>query len=164
MRWSWWLVACVSSAVPRLAFAAVCGRRTVRHDDARSHPVTRFLLICLGGAAGTGARFAVQNLAATVLGAAFPYGTIAVNVIGSFLIGAVMYASMATELDPTLRLVLTTGFLGGFTTYSAFNYETFALLENGALGRATVNVAVTLVACLAAGFAGNALARRLLGA
>lgn len=127
--------------------------------------MTRFLLICLGGAAGTGARFAVQNVAATVLGTAFPYGTIAVNVIGSFLIGAVMYASMATELvDPTLRLVLTTGFLGGFTTYSAFNYETFALLENGALGRAMVNVAVTLVACLAAGFAGNALARRLLGA
>ena len=127
--------------------------------------MSRFLLICLGGGVGTGARFAVQTLAAAALGTAFPFGTIMVNVIGSFLIGAVMYASMATSLvDPTLRLVLTTGFLGGFTTYSAFNYETIALVENGALGRAVANVAVTLLACLAAGFAGTALARRLLGA
>jgi CrcB protein len=127
--------------------------------------VIRFLLICLGGAVGTGARFAVQTGAAAVLGTAFPYGTIAVNVLGSFLIGVVMYASMATELvDPTLRVVLTTGFIGGFTTYSAFNYETIALIENGSVARAGVNVAVTLVACLAAGFAGIAVARRLLGA
>jgi len=127
--------------------------------------LSRFLLICLGGAVGTGARFAVQSLAATVLGTAFPYGTLAVNALGSFLIGAVMCVSMATELiDPTLRLVLTTGFLGGFTTYSAFNYETIALVENGALGRAIANVVVTLLACLASGFAGNTVARRLLGA
>lgn len=127
--------------------------------------MTRFLLICLGGAVGTGARFALLNAVAAALGTAFPYGTIAVNVIGSFLIGAVMYASSATALiDPTLRLVLTTGFLGGFTTYSAFNYETVAFLENGALDRAATNVGVTLVVCLVAGFAGTALARRLLGA
>ena len=99
--------------------------------------MTRFLLICLGGAVGTGARFALVNAVTAALGTAFPYGTIAVNVIGSFLIGVVMYVSAATELiDPTLRLVLTTGFLGGFTTYSAFNYETIGFLEHGALGRA----------------------------
>lgn len=127
--------------------------------------MTRFLLICLGGAVGTGARFALVSAVATALGTAFPYGTIAVNVIGSFLMGAVIYASATTDfIDPTLRLVLTTGFLGGFTTYSAFNYETMALLEHGALGRAAANVGVTLVVCLAAGYVGAALARRLLGA
>jgi fluoride exporter len=126
--------------------------------------MTRFLLICLGGAIGTGARFALLNGVAAILGTTFPYGTIAVNVIGSFLLGALMYASFATEMiGSTLRLVLATGFLGGFTTYSAFNYETMAFLQNGALGRAATNVGVTVTVCLAAGFAGTVLARRLLG-
>ena len=100
-----------------------------------------------------------------VLGTGFPYGTIAVNVMGSFLIGAIVYACNATDLvAPTLRIVLTTGFLGGFTTYSAFNNETVVLLQNGLWGRALANVGVTVVVCLVAGFAGVALARRFVGA
>lgn len=122
----------------------------------------RFLLICLAGAAGTGARFALASAVAAVFGSLLPYGTMTVNVLGSFLMGAVMYVSTTTDLvAPTLRLVLTTGFLGGFTTYSAFNYETMALLESGAWGRALANVGITVVACLAAGFGGAGLARRL---
>ena len=124
----------------------------------------RFILICLGGAVGTGARFALSTGISAVLGIQFPYGTIAVNVLGSFLIGALVYTSMTTDLiAPTLRLVLTTGFLGGFTTYSAFNNESVMSLQQGMWGRALANVGVTLVFCLAAGFAGIAAARRLLG-
>ncbi len=123
-----------------------------------------FVLVCLAGAAGTGARFALSTSIGALLGTQFPYGTIAVNVIGSFLIAAIAYASAATELiPPTLRLVLTTGFLGGFTTYSAFNQETLVSLQQNLWGRAALNVGLTLVVCLVAGFAGVATARRLLG-
>ncbi len=124
----------------------------------------RFLLICLSGAVGTGARFVLASGVAGMLGTEFPYGTLVVNVVGSFLIGAVMYVSTATELiTPTLRLMLSTGFLGGFTTYSAFNYETMVFVQSRMWGRAAANVVATLVVCLAAGFAGAAGARRLLG-
>ena len=124
----------------------------------------RFFLVCLGGAVGTGARFGLSMGIGTLLGTQFPYGTIAVNVLGSFLIGAIIYTSAATDLvTPTVRLVLTTGFLGGFTTYSTFNNDTVIYLQHSMWGRAVANVGVTLVVCLAAGFAGGAAARRLLG-
>lgn len=123
-----------------------------------------FVLVCMAGAAGTGARFALSSGIGILLGTHFPYGTIVVNVIGSFLISAIAYASTASDLvSPTLRLVLTTGFLGGFTTYSAFNHETVVSLQQELWGRALANAGVTFFACLGAGFAGVAAARRLLG-
>jgi len=126
--------------------------------------VSRFLWICAAGAVGTGARYLMSGWALAVLGAGFPYGTLAVNVLGSFAIGFVMQVGLATSLlSPTLRLTLTTGFLGGFTTYSSFNYETIRYLQDGAWRLAAANVAVTLVVCLVAGIAGVALARSLFG-
>lgn len=123
-----------------------------------------FLLVCVAGAAGTGARFALSGGAGMLFGTRFPYGTIAVNVMGSFLISAVAYAgTLNNSIDPTLRVVLTTGFLGGFTTYSAFNHETVVSLQQGLWGRALANLGVTVLGCLGAGFAGTATARRLLG-
>lgn len=87
--------------------------------------MSRFFWICLGGAAGTGARYLMSVWALTLLGPAFPWGTIAVNVTGSFLLGGLMHLALTTGiLTPTLRLALTSGLLGGFTTYSTFNYET----------------------------------------
>jgi len=124
----------------------------------------QFFLICLGGAVGTGTRFAMSTGIGTLLGPQFPYGTITVNILGSFLMGAIMYTSTTTDLvAPALRLVLTTGFLGGFTTYSAFNSETVMYLQQNLWGRALANVGVTVIACLVAGFAGIAAARRLVG-
>ena len=124
-----------------------------------------FLLVCVAGAIGTGARFAVSSGVGIVLGTHFPYGTVLVNVVGSFLISAIAYASTVTDaIGPTMRLVLTTGFLGGFTTYSAFNQETVASMQQALWGRAAMNVGVTFLTCLLAGFAGVAAARRLLGA
>jgi CrcB protein len=122
----------------------------------------RFLLVCFAGALGTGARFALSMFMVTVLGTQFPYGTIVVNILGSFAMGVVLQLSAATDVvGPTSRLVLTTGFLGGFTTYSAFNADTVTYLQQNLWGRAFANVAVTLVGCLLAGFAGVAAMRRL---
>ena len=126
--------------------------------------MSRFLWICLGGAAGTGARYLLSGWALATLGPVFPWGTLAVNVIGSFLLGFLMQVGIATPiLSPTLRLTLTTGVMGGFTTYSTFNYETMRYIQDGALRLALANVLATLAICLAAGFAGVALGRALFG-
>lgn len=124
--------------------------------------MSRILLVSLGGALGSGARYWVSTWALAVFGPAFPYGTLAVNVIGSFLICAVMHLGIEAELIPaTLRLFLTTGIMGGFTTYSAFDYETYRYTQQGAYGLAALNVVVTLVACFAAGAAGDTVAKLL---
>ena len=126
--------------------------------------MTRFLWICAGGAAGTGARYLLSTWALTAIGPTFPFGTLAVNLIGSFGMGLLVPVGHASPmLSPTTRLALTTGVLGGFTTYSAFNQETVRYIEDGAWRFALGNVALTLLLCLAAGFAGMALGRSLFG-
>jgi len=126
--------------------------------------VARFLLICLGGAIGTGARYLIALGGPRLLGTSFPYATLTVNVVGSFLLGGIMHVGLTTNLmSPGLRLVLTTGVMGGFTTYSTFNYETMEYLREGAFGLAGLNVAATLLLCLLAGAAGLSLARWLVG-
>ena len=125
--------------------------------------VSRFLWICLGGAAGTGARYLLSGWAIQILGAGYPSGTLVVNLLGSFFIGAIMHVGLTTQLiSPTLRLALATGVLGGFTTYSSFNYETLQLFQEGAWRMGLVYVAA-LLGCLVAGAAGLAAARLALG-
>jgi crcB protein len=124
----------------------------------------RFFLICLGGAIGTGARYLTSLWAASAFGAGFPAGTLIVNVVGSFLIGFIMQTSSATELiRPDVRIMLTTGVMGGFTTYSTFNYETTNYFRAGAWGLGIANASATFFGCLIAGLAGLALARLLFG-
>lgn len=109
----------------------------------------RLLLICCGGAVGTGARYLLGGLVARWLGVDFPYGTLFINVIGSFLIGVVQQVGLTTLLIPdTLRLVLTVGVMGGFTTYSSFSYETLKLVETGSWLGAILNVVLTTALCL----------------
>ena len=125
----------------------------------------RHLIVFFAGGAGALARYALSGWVAQAAGSAFPWGTLAVNVSGSFLLSFVMQIALATDaISPELRLALTTGFLGGFTTYSTFNYETMALLREGAWQIAAVNLAATVLLCLAAGFAGLAAGRALAGA
>jgi CrcB protein len=101
-------------------------------------------------------------LALRWLGADFPYGTLLVNVTGSFLVGVVhQVALQAVPVPEDLRLFLATGVLGGFTTYSAFSYETVRLAESGAWPLAWVNVLGTTVACLVMCFLGIAAGRAL---
>jgi CrcB protein len=125
----------------------------------------RFLLVCLGGAAGSGVRYLVGVWAGQRFGAAFPYGTLIVNVTGCFLIALIMQLALRVAgFSPELRFFLTSGVLGGLTTYSSFTNATTKLTEDGAVGTARVNVGVSLAACLAAGVLGLVIARRLVGA
>jgi fluoride exporter len=126
--------------------------------------MTRVLLIALAGALGTLSRYGVGVWAGRTLGAGFPYGTFIVNVTGCFLIALVSQIALSTTLiSPTLRLTLTTGFMGGLTTYSSFNYETTTLLRERGWAAGLTNVGLTLVACFAAGMLGLFAARRLAG-
>ena len=124
----------------------------------------RFLLVCLGGAIGTGARYLVMVWSAAAFGPAFPVGTIIVNVTGSFLLGFLAHIGMSTDVfSLDMRLLLTTGIMGGFTTYSTFNYETTIYLRAGSWLYGSLNVIVTVLGCLAAGLLGLALARAVVG-
>jgi len=127
--------------------------------------VERFLLICLGGAIGTGLRYVTAILALRWLGGDFPYGTLMVNVIGSFLIGLIQQVGLTSPLIPdTTRLFLTVGIMGGLTTYSSFSYETLRLAQLGAWGQASLNILLTTVLCLAVCVLGIAAGRALVGA
>ena len=121
----------------------------------------RFLIVCGAGALGSGLRYLVQLWASERIGTAFPYGTLIVNLVGSFLIAFVLELSIRiASFPPNIRLALTTGFLGGLTTYSSFNYETTALALDGNVPRAAVNLVLTIVGCLAMGLLGILVARR----
>jgi CrcB protein len=120
------------------------------------------LWIGLGGALGSIGRYHLDGLLQRRLGTGFPAGTLAVNVIGSFLLVIVMHVALRTELLPPLaRVALTTGVLGGFTTYSTFNYETLRYFQEGAWGLGGLNVAANLLGCLLAGTLGWAVGRAL---
>lgn len=124
--------------------------------------VWNVVLIGVGGGLGTALRYAIAVGAARWLGLGFPWGTLAVNVIGSFLLGVVMEVAGTREIAGVqAKLVLGAGVLGGFTTYSSFNLETIRLAEQGAYGRAGAYVLATLLGCLLAGVAGVVLARSL---
>lgn len=120
--------------------------------------------VCCGGALGSAARYLTGVWAARALGPTFPYGTLAVNLLGSFVISIVLKLALTGGVSPSVRLFLATGVLGGFTTYSSFNYETLRLVEEGSFGLAAANVVATVVGCLLAGGLGLLLAGRMAGA
>ena len=127
--------------------------------------MTRAALVALGGAIGSVARYGVGALAAQLLGPEFPWGTLLVNLTGSFLIALVMHVALSgTAISLELRIFLSTGITGGFTTYSSFNYETLALIDQRAYGLAGLNLAATVLGCLLAGVLGLAAGRALAGA
>ncbi|MGA2447478.1 MAG: fluoride efflux transporter CrcB [Polyangiaceae bacterium] len=125
--------------------------------------MARLLWICVAGAVGTAVRYLVGLAAARFVGTGLPLGTIAVNVVGCFLMSIVAAAGAKAIISPGTRLVLATGFIGGLTTYSAFNWETLALAREGAWGVAEFYAALTLVACMASGLLGLTLARAAFG-
>src|SRR5262245_46991112 len=99
------------------------------------------LVVCLGGALGSGLRYLVALAALRWLGADFPYGTLIVNLAGAFAIGLVQEVAAETLMIPEpLRLFLTVGVMGGLTTYSSFAFETVRLAEGGAWWSAAINV------------------------
>jgi len=122
--------------------------------------VRQLFLVVLGSGFGGGARYVLGGWFIHNLGVAFPFGTVSINAIGSFLIGLIMHLSLNTTLiSSDLRLTLTTGVLGGFTTYSTFSYETISLFQQGATLLGVLNLLVTVILCLIAGAAGLLLGR-----
>jgi len=133
-----------------------------RHLTRLALRMERLLLISLGGAIGTALRYLTSVLAARWFGTEFPYGTLIVNLSGAFIIGLVQQIGTQTALIPdTTRLFITTGMMGGLTTYSAFSYETVHLMELGAWHHAWINVVVTTVVCMLLCFLGIAVGRLL---
>jgi fluoride exporter len=121
-----------------------------------------YLSVALGGAAGAVLRYGLSGWLHAVTGYTFPIGTLAVNVLGAFIIGVVLELSTGRLLvSPEVRLLLTTGFCGGLTTFSTFSYETLALLQERQWLAATGNVLLNGVLCIALAFAGVLLARAL---
>ena len=125
-----------------------------------------YVWVALGGALGSMARYGSSGLAVRWLGAGFPWGTLFVNVAGSFAIG-LLTTLVAADGRPLLgndaRAFVIVGVLGGFTTFSSFSLETLNLARSGQLGAAGANVALSLVVCLVAawlGFASTALLNR----
>ena len=113
-------------------------------------------MIALGGAVGSVTRYLLGGMIQRTAGLAFPMGTLAINVSGSFLAGFLLRYFMNVQTHPTLRAALIVGFCGGFTTFSAFTTETLGLFEGGEYARATVYVAASVALSLMAVFAGFA--------
>lgn len=119
--------------------------------------------IAVGGALGAVARWSVAGWVQQATGGTFPWGTFAVNVLGAFLLGFAFLYMEQTVLSADLRRFLTVGFLGAFTTFSTFSYETVTLLQDGEWSRATLyclgSVVCGLVGVLAGAGAATALVR-----
>ncbi|WP_418595164.1 fluoride efflux transporter CrcB [Ponticoccus sp. (in: a-proteobacteria)] len=122
--------------------------------------MTPVLQVAIGGALGASARYMTGVAMARLMGKGFPWGTLTVNVVGSFAMGAlvVLLAHLGGNRWAPL---LMTGVLGGFTTFSAFSLDVVTLYERGQTGAAAGYVAVSVLASIAALFAGMSLARGL---
>jgi fluoride exporter len=124
----------------------------------------RLLWIALGGALGTVVRYGVSLLGQR-LSPSFPIGTLAVNVVGCFVLAGVAGAAASgARMSEELRLAVAVGFCGGLTTYSTFNQESLALIRDGANASALAYLGATVVLCAVAGLAGLQLARALTAA
>lgn len=121
------------------------------------------VLVAVGGAFGSVCRYLTGILMTRLMGPAFPWGTITVNIVGSFAIG-LLTELVARRFDASLemRLLLVVGILGGFTTFSSFSLDTVALIEKGAVSSAVIYVFASVVVSLMATFAGFAVGRALL--
>jgi len=109
-------------------------------------------------------RFGLTQAAHRVMGAGFPYGTLIVNILGSMLIGYLMQVGFASEVIPRpWRLAVTVGFLGAFTTFSTFSYETAGYIQSGAWISALTNIATNMGLSILATMAGFLLGRITLG-
>ncbi len=121
--------------------------------------MTRALLIALGAAVGANLRYAVTVLASQRWGAGFPWGTFVVNLTGSLIIGLLLTLASRSGLPTSWQLLVVTGFLGAYTTFSSFTFETYQLVVDGGWWPAILNVAGSVGLGLLGVLLGVALAR-----
>ena len=120
-----------------------------------------YVWVAIGSALGGVGRFACSRAIAAWLGVGFPWWTLLVNIAGSFLIGLIAgLAGPGGRIGPDLRLFLTVGFCGGFTTFSAFSFETMELLRERQLAAAGANIMLSVLLCLAGVWLGTLAAGR----
>lgn|SRR5579864_1931687 len=125
-------------------------------------PLNDILVISLGAIFGANARWIISRYAARMLGPVFPYGTLMINISGSFIVGFFMiWATERVLIDPRWRLLIVVGFCGAFTTFSSFAFETMAYFEQGQWLLMAANFVSNNLLCLGAALAGMALARAL---
>jgi CrcB protein len=121
-----------------------------------------WLAVAAGGALGSMARFWMTGAIAALTGPRFPYGTLLINILGSFVIGVVAGLTLTPErmgMHPDLRIFLMVGICGGFTTFSAFSLQTLELLQGGAVVPALLYVAASVISCVLSVWGGWALGR-----
>jgi len=124
--------------------------------------VKDFLAISLAAMVGANLRYLISRLAVREFGPVFPYGTLAINVIGSFIVGLfVIWTTERVLLDPRWRLLVVVGFCGSFTTFSSYAFESMSLFERGQWGLMLANVFSNNLLCLGGALAGMAVARAL---
>lgn len=120
------------------------------------------LIISVGAIFGANFRWLISRWAAKFIGPAFPFGTLFINIVGSFIVGFFMiWATERALMDPRWRLLVIVGFCGAFTTFSSFAFETMAYFEQGQWMMMTANFVSNNLLCLGAALAGMALARVL---
>lgn len=121
-----------------------------------------FLAISVAAIVGANLRYLISRLAARELGPVFPYGTLTINIVGSFIVGFfVIWTTERVLVDPRWRLLVVVGFCGSFTTFSSYAFETMAYFEQGQWGLMLTNVFSNNLLCLGGALAGMALARAL---
>jgi fluoride exporter len=121
-----------------------------------------FVIISVGAIVGANLRYLISRYAAQLLGPVFPYGTLAINILGSLIVGWFMiWTSERVLADPRWRLLVVIGFCGGFTTFSSFAFESMAYFKQGQWLLMATNIVANNLLCLAAALAGMALARVL---
>jgi CrcB protein len=126
----------------------------------RNLPISDFLVISIGAIFGANARWVISRFAARIISPIFPYGTLFINVSGSFVVGFFMiWSSERVLLDPRWRLLVVVGFCGAFTTFSSFAFETMAYFQQGQWIMMLANLISNNLLCLGAALAGMAVAR-----
>ncbi|MCR9215248.1 MAG: fluoride efflux transporter CrcB [Proteobacteria bacterium] len=121
------------------------------------------LSVAVGGALGACARYGVAQLMLRYLGPGYPYGTVFVNVVGSFVMGILIeLMALKWSVSPEMRVLMITGFLGAFTTFSAFSLDVALLIERGATFAAAGYILISVVFSIGALFAGLHLMRMVL--
>ena len=139
-----------------------CGLMTPTRTLGGDSIVNDILVISIGAILGANARWIISRYVAKVIGPVFPYGTLFINVSGSFIVGFFMiWATERVLLDPRWRLLVVVGFCGAFTTFSSFAFETMAYFEQGQWLLMSANFLSNNLLCLGAALAGMALARAL---